>query len=184
MQVSTAIAISPTFGRVTIEEFKKNILPLKDRLYRFALTFLHDEQTAEDVVQDVLIKSWESINSPTDIGNLEAYCITMTRNKSLDVLRKKGRNYVDVTEQIDLELEDLTPAQSMVSMDRQRIVHEAIQQLTDQQREVVILRDIQGHSYKEIADLVGINLNHVKVLLHRGRMSVKAFIEKHYGTIY
>ena len=167
---------------VTIEEFQTNILPLKNRLFRFALTFLRDEHEARDVVQDVMIKMWEGIEDISKIKNIQAFCMTMVRNRSLDMKRKKGRQYVDVAEQIDIETDRPTPSQHVVTNDRVKIVHEAIAQLSEQQQTVIQLRDIEGYKYKEIAEMTGLELNHVKVLLHRGRLAIKNYISSHYGT--
>lgn len=178
--MNSSINIYSTFERVTTQQFKSFILPLKNKLYRFALSFVVNEADAKDVVQDVMIKSWERIEDISKIKNIEAWCMTMTRNKSLDMLRKKGRNHLQIADQVHLSSTELNPFEKTSTLESRSNIQHFIAQLPDNQREVITLRDIEGHSYKEIADILNLELNHVKVLLHRARQSVKKKLEKIY----
>ncbi len=173
--------ISPIFGKVTTEQFKEFILPLKNKLFRFALSFLLNEDDAKDVVQDVMIKSWEEIDDIKTIRNMEAWCITMTRNKSLDRLRKKGRNYLQISDQKHLKSSEPNPLQKISTVESYSAIRGVISGLPDKQQEVIVLRDMEGYTYKEISKLLDIDLNHVKVLLHRARAAVKKKLEPIYG---
>ncbi len=176
------INIYPTFGRVTTEQFNTSILPLKNKLYRFALSFLLNEDDAKDVVQEVMIKSWEKIQDISKIKNIEAWCITMTRNKALDVLRKKGRNHIDITSQVHIESSTASPHEQTSSIESMELIKQTIAALPENQRAVITLRDIEGYSYKEIALILELDLNHIKVLLHRARQQVKKKLEHIYLT--
>lgn len=164
--------IYPTFGKVTTEQFKQFVLPLKNKLYRFALAFLSNEADAKDVVQDVMIKTWRDLDVDK-VQNMEAFCITMTKNKSLDQLRKKGRKTAPIADHHYLESKEADPLQKTSSNESVSIVQRAIASLPDNQRDVILLRDIEGHTYKEIAKLLSLDINNVKVLLHRGRLQLK-----------
>ena len=172
------IGLEISSGIVTPLQFKQNILPLKNKLFRFALTFLPNEAEAKDVVQEVMIKTWESIQELKSIASIEAWCMTLTRNRSLDVLKKKGRNYVQIVDQYNLHSPDADPLKKMEQKDSVGNIRVIISQLPPKQREVITLRDVKGYSYKEIAEMMRIEMGNVKILLHRARSTVKQQIIK------
>ena len=173
--------IYPTFEVVTTTQFKELILPLKNKLYRFALSYLSNEADAKDVVQDVMIKTWQEIKDVNVIRNIDAWCMTLTRNRALDQLRKKGRNYVEIADQVHLTSPEPNPLQHTTELESYQTIHAVISRLPNNQKDVIQLRDIEGHSYKEIAEILQININHVKVLLHRGRAAIKKELNPIYG---
>lgn len=145
-------------------------------MYRFALSFLKMQADAEDVVQDVMIKCWESIKEPGKIDNMEAFSMTLVRNKSLDKLKKKGRRYEQVSEQFDLSSSTTTPFEKTSERDTVFRIKRIISTLPEKQRSVVNLRDIEGFSYEEIGNILDMNLSQVKVNLHRGRKQIRTQI--------
>ena len=174
----------PIFEKVTGEQFKQSILPLKNKLFRFAFSFLLNEADAKDVVQEVMIKSWEEIDDISSINNMEAWCITLTKNRSLDRLRKKGRNYLPIAEQEHLTSPEPNPLQQTSQSESFDAIRTAITELPDRQQEVIRLRDLEGHTYKEIAEAMHIEVNHVKVLLHRARAVIKRKLMNLYKENY
>ena len=70
---------------MSLQTFNETILPIRDKLYRFALRILGNTQEAEDVVQEVFIKVWKKRNEWHTWSNMEAMCMTMTRNLSIDI---------------------------------------------------------------------------------------------------
>lgn len=158
---------------MTSEQFQLLILPHKNKLYRFALSYLAEEADAKDLVQEVMLSAWEKIKDPRSVKNLEAWCMTLIRNKALNVLKKKGRNYLQVTEQFGLSSPDATPLQQTEEKESAGKIRKIIAALPIKQREVITLRDLQGYSYKEIAEILKLEMNHVKVLLFRARKTVK-----------
>ncbi len=169
---------------MTSLEFKQIVLPLKNKLYRFAMSFLKMQADAEDVVQDVMIKCWETIREPNKIENIEAFSMTMVRNKSLDKLKKKGRNYLQVAEQFELASSSASPFEKTVESETISRIQTLIKTLPENQRSVIVLRDVEGFSYEEISEILDMNLSQVKVNLHRGRKQVRTqMIEiNSYGT--
>jgi len=153
-------------------QFQQEILPFKDRLYRFACTFV-GAADAQDVVQDVLLKAWEAFQQPDSIRNPEAWCMALTRNRSLDKLRKSGRHYEVVEEQTQLSSSDADPHRQAAAKETADRIHLMIAGLPEQQRAVIRLRDIEQYSYKEIAALLHLDVNYVKVLLHRARTRIR-----------
>lgn len=172
---------SSTFEFVTTEEFKTHILPLKQKLYRFAYGYLQREEEARDVVQEVMIKSWNNIKEIHTIRNIEAWCMTLTKNKSLDRLRKKGRNYVDIAEQTDLVSREKDPLEKTAQSESNSIIFSAISQLPENQKDVILLRDVEGYSNREIAEMLDLTENNVRILLYRGRQKLRSMLEPIYN---
>ncbi len=176
--METAIHTKYTFDLVTTESFKELILPLKNKLFRFAFSYLKNEDDAKDVVQDVMIRSWEEIDEEKEIRNVEAWCMTLVKNRSLDRLKRKGRNYLQVVDQRNLLSADADPLQRTMELENKQKIQGIIARLPEKQREVIELRDMEQYSYLEIAEILEIELNHVKVLLHRARMQVRKELQE------
>ena len=160
---------------MNLETFKNHVLPVKDKLYRFALRYLKDEEEAQDIVQEVLIKVWNKRDQLSGIKSVEAWCMTITRNMSLDRLKSSQMKYTDsIKEGFDLpNNETTTPYHKAEMSDVMKNVNGLIQSLPDKQKQIIQLRDIEGFSYKEIAKILSIDMNQVKVNLFRARQYVK-----------
>lgn len=160
---------------MTLEAFTSDVLPLKNKLHRFAVRYLGDAAEAQDVVQDVLIKVWNRREELSEIDNLEAWCMTVTRNLSLDRLKSsKRKNTVQMPEGLDVsEGDKKTPFHSAAAGDMMKQIDHLMNTLPDKQRQVMQLRDIEGFSYKEISDILTLDLNQVKVNLFRARKYIR-----------
>ena len=156
-------------------EFREHIWPFKDRLYRLALRVVGDSAEAEDVVQEVLVKIWRQEKDLSVINNIEAWCLRLTRNHAIDKLRGGYRKR-------KADLEDAPPLTTSTTdrPDRQAEwsdtfshIRKLIAQLPEKQRVVIHLRDIEGHSYQEIADSLEITMAQVKTNLFRARKAIR-----------
>ncbi len=160
---------------MSLEVFKTRVLPVKDKLYRFALRLVKSEPEAQDIVQEVLIKVWDKRDQMDQVENLEAWCMRVTRNLSLDKLKSKYSNKTSGLEQ-DLEVsqgEKVTPYRSTEMNDTMRNISKLISSLPEKQKQVIQLRDVEGFSYKEISDIMEIDMSQVKVNLFRARKTVR-----------
>lgn len=158
---------------MTLEEFRDNILPLKNKLFGFALRYVQNRQVAEDIVQDIMLKVWDNKNELKEIKNIESWCMTLTRNRSLDHLKAKSSKTSDLNDNHMSLASDATPDQALERKEIMVKIKEVVDKLPLKQREVVELRDFKGFSYKEIAEIVGTDINLVKVNLHRARKAIK-----------
>lgn len=152
------------------ETFTYHILPLKDKLFRFARRLLRSKQVAEDVVQEVLVKLWQYEG---EIHNVDALSMRMTRNLSLDKLRSKHSRVIDLNSMPENTSAALNPLEKTDLSDQVAQVHSIITSLPELQKSVVQLRDIEGYSYKEIADILDVGMNVVKVNLFRARQKIR-----------
>lgn len=159
---------------MTLEMYTSEVLPLKNKLFRFAARYLGDEMEAQDVVQEVLIKVWHRRDQLDGVENLEAWCMTATRNLSLDKLKStKRKNTVQMPEGLDVKEESQTPYHRTAADDMMSKIERLMETLPDKQRQIMHLRDIEGFSYKEIGDILAVDLNQVKVNLFRARKYIR-----------
>ena len=157
-----------------LEEFKHSVLPVKNKLYRFALRFLGNEDEAKDVVQEVLIKAWDRREDLVQYRSVEAWCMRLTRNISLNKLRSGHYSKTQLLEEkLRLSTEKQTPYQSTESQDILTNIQNFMKALPPLQQQVLQLRDIEGYSYDEISDTLEVTLGQVKVNLYRARQHLK-----------
>lgn len=165
-------------------DFQKDILPLKDRLFRLALRITLNRQEAEDIVQDTLIKIWNARDKWETIDSMEAFALTITRNLSLDSIKRMGNNE-NIQEDSKADHPDYanTPSEHVIQQDKLTIVKKIINGLPEKQRSCMQLRDIEGKSYKDIAQILKITEDQVKVNIFRARQTVKQRFEEIDGFI-
>lgn len=162
-----------------IESFQTRVLPVKNKLYRFAFRLLGSEEEAKDVVQEVFVRVWKGRENMEAIQNWEAWCMRITKNLSLDRIRTwKRRNTQPMESSFDVQEESLTPYESTEINESMQRVGSLIEALPEKQRNIIHLRDVEGYSYQEICDILELDMNQVKVNLFRARNSVREKIIK------
>ena len=156
-----------------LEEFQTQVLPIKDKLYRFSHRIVGDSAEAQDVVQEVFIKMWHKRAEMAQYANVEAWCMRMTKNLSIDKLRSKHRKMVSLDATYNMETSTTTPDKAAEMSDTVNQIHQMMEALPPKQKMVMQLRDIEGMTYQEIADALEINVNQVKVNLFRARKTIR-----------
>ncbi len=157
--------------RMTSEEFKIEVLPLKNKLFRFARRFMGKIEESEDVVQDVFIKLWSDKEKIKEYRSLEAFAMVITKNLCLDKLKAK-KNRVIIQGSHDDATEE-TPYTTTEMTDTMQHVHRLIAALPEQQRMIIHLRDIEGMDFEEIAGVLNMEMNAIRVSLSRARRKVR-----------
>ena len=154
--------------------FRNDVLPLKNQLFRLALRITLNNAESEDIVQDTLIKVWNRRDSWDEIESIEAFSLTICRNLALDHI-KKQENRNDKLDEESTERPDDTsnPYEQMLQKDRIELIHKLVDSLPEKQRSCMQLRDFEGKSYKDIADVLGITEEQVKVNIFRARQAIK-----------
>lgn len=153
-------------------EFISLILPLRDRLFRIAWYIVRSKEEAEDIVQDVMIRIWKMEGEVKLIGNVEAYCYTMTRNLALNRMALKVNRHIGLSDGQDSGVDD-GPLEQMEQEERSRLLLRLMQRLPEPQCDIIQLRDIEGMSYLDIASTLGLSEEQVKVYLFRARKKIK-----------
>ena len=119
--------------------FKTDVLPMKDKLFRLAFRITLNQQDAEDVVQETLIKIWNRHDQWDEIESLEAWAMTIARNMALDVLRKQDNHR---TVSLD-EPTTHTPYEQMMEKQRIAMVRDLMNSLPEKQRTAMQLRALE-----------------------------------------
>ncbi len=163
-----------------IEFFKRDILPLKNKLFRYAKSILNNEELAEDVVQETLLQVWEKRNEIDAIKNIEAWCMTITRNFALGKLRLKSYQNKSLDILNDPIEPDLPPDKMLEKEDIINKIDEFVRLLPLKQKEIFQLRDIEGFSYQEISQITGHPLSDIKIAIYRARKTLKNQLQKIY----
>ena len=160
---------------MSLEAFKIRVVPTKDKLFRFAFKILGDQEEAQDVVQEVFIKVWNKREDMERLDNKEAWCMRVTRNLALDRVKSSKRKLTDSLDQsFEMSMgEKETPYQTTELSDTMNKIGRYIASLPEKQKHIIQLRDVEGYSYKEICDILEIDINQVKVNLFRARKSVR-----------
>jgi RNA polymerase sigma-70 factor (ECF subfamily) len=135
---------------------------------------LGNEDDAKDVIQEVLIRVWNGGEKMDEIQNMEAWCMRITKNLSLDRLRSNQRRGTQsIDESFDIQHTEVTPDVKTELGESMQNVNQLIAALPEKQRQVIHLRDVEGYTYNEICDIMEIDMNQVKVNLFRARNAVR-----------
>lgn len=154
--------------------FRNDILPLKNKLFRLALRITLNEADAEDIVQETLIKVWNQRENWENISSIEAFCMTVCRNLALDSIKKAAKKTGSL-EEIPYESADkaATPLDSIQVKDSLSLIENIVNALPEKQKTALQLRDFEGKSYKEIAQIMMISEDQVKISIFRARQVIK-----------
>lgn len=168
-------------------EFTAQVLPLKDKLFRYAKRLLQNHEEAEDLLQDVMVKLWVNRAELSRKSSVEAFAMTVTKNLCIDRFRSKqyqtSNTGIDAAE-LDMSDHGISPHKRAEQVEAVQFVREAMEQLPVNLRRVVELRDIEGMSYQEIADIMDMNINTLKVNLSRARKRIRDFLKTNYNFDY
>lgn len=157
---------------MTESRFHRDYLPLAQTLYRIAFYMLESEVEAEDAVQEVYAKLWESRDSLDSVASPKAYCIRMLKNLCVDRIRRA--QFLSYQEVLPDKMYAPGPDDTIDAKTRLNKVLEAVKALPERQRNVLVLRIVEGLSYEEIADRTGINYLTCRVLLSQARTKIRS----------
>lgn len=156
---------------MTVNEYNTAVENYADPVYRFVLKNIRDEEKSRDIVQDSFEKLWVN-HVHVSALKVKSYLYTTAYHRLIDVVRKDKR----------LSLTDNYSGSENIHSehysDLSEILNEAINLLPNDQRSVLMLRDYDGYSYKEIAEITSLNESQVKVYIYRARVFLKNYIGK------
>ena len=158
-------------------EFVQLTTPFKDKVFRLAKRLLTSTEEAEDATQEVLVKLWSKNGSLDGFNSVEAFAMTMTKNYCLDQLKSKRAgnlkivhtNFTDREPSLDKKVEDI---------DSLNWVERIINQLPEQQRLLIQMRDIEQYEFSEIAKITEMNETAIRVALSRARKTIRESMTK------
>lgn len=152
----------------------------KERLFTFAFGLTHSKVDAEEIVQDIFLKLWESRTTLSTIIYPQSYIYTMARNRALDLLASTGRNqkliqkvWANITQSEELTEHILQAKES------QQLIYQAVAELTEKKQQIFELSRNDGLSHDEISNLLGISKQTVKNNLSEALKQIKLYLERH-----
>jgi len=167
--------------------FEELVRRYSERAYRAAFRVVRDPQIAEDVLQEALLKAYRSLRSFENRSSFYTWLYRITVNLALDRQRREKRGAMlewndEVARDVEPRGAFAVPADPEVASQRvqlRELVAEGIQGLPDGQREVLLLREVEGLSYEEIAQSMEISKGTVMSRLHYARKKLIAFLREH-----
>jgi RNA polymerase sigma-70 factor (ECF subfamily) len=156
---------------MTVQQYNDCVREFADRLYRFALKNVGDSDLAQDFVQDAFERLWVRVDT-VDYQRVKSYLFRTIVNLQIDRSRRQklqNQHLSGLSDAID---------QPRVAHDVQKLIDEGVAQLTEIQRMVLTLRDYEGYTYQEIAEMTNISVDQVKVYIFRARRFLKQYIGK------
>jgi RNA polymerase sigma-70 factor (ECF subfamily) len=170
-----------------IGAFEDLIEEYQQKVFNIALRMLGNYEDASDIAQEVFIKVFRAIKGFKGKSSFSTWLYRIATNTCLDELRKrKNKKVLYIDEDIKLEdsdlqrqIEDDSPTPDVIAEKKEigAIVNEAIDKLSDEHKAAIILRDIQGFSYLEIAEILNCPEGTVKSRINRGRRTLKELLE-------
>jgi len=164
---------------MTAEEFKDKVIPYSVKLYPLIFRILKNEEETRDALQDLMLKLWNKRTDLKQCSNLSAYIITVAKNDSFDLLKKKRPHVITEKDEfkiLNIEASSIDPEKQ----EKYEYIHKTIEKLPDKYKTVIQYRDIDGFTFEEIKEITGFEITHIRVILSRARLKVKQEIEKIY----
>lgn len=124
-------------------------------------------------MQETLIRVWNKRDEWTQFGSVEAYCLVVAKNLAIDRSERKDARTVELTSEMEQTPEASSPYDRLVDKEQMKLIHRLVSELPEKQRLIMQLRDMEGKSYKEIAVVLHLTEEQVKVNLFRARQKVK-----------
>ena len=156
---------------MTIEDYNEAVNLHADGVFRFVLKNIKDEEKARDIVQDSFEKLWLRMRE-VDVAKVKSYLFSTAYHRTIDIVRKdKRQSYYD-----DHQLQE--DGHNEQYSDIGEVLNMAIRLLPEDQRSVLMLRDYEGYSYREISEITALSEAQVKVYIYRARVFLKNYIGK------
>ncbi len=156
---------------MTVNEYNRSVEQYSDNLYRFVLKNIKDTEKAKDIVQDTFEKVWKNHQDIT-YSKTKSYLFSTAYHTLIDSIRREKykADWDSANESMFFTNESYS--------DLNEILHKALDLLPPDQKNVILLRDYEGYSYQEIAEITGLSESQVKVYIFRGRQFLKKYIGK------
>ncbi|MCO4821727.1 MAG: RNA polymerase sigma factor [Flavobacteriaceae bacterium] len=164
-------------------EFLNIVMPFKDKVFRLAKRLLVSQEEAEDATQEILIKLWKNKTKIQEYKNVEAFSMTMTKNFCLDRLKSKHAQNLKIVHS-NYQDKNVSLQKQIELNDSVSIVERMMEDLPEQQKIIVQLRDIEQYEFSEIAKVLEINETAIRVALSRARKTLREKLTKthNYGV--
>ena len=157
---------------MTQTDFIKLVMPFKDKIFRLAKRLLVSNEEAEDATQEILMKLWKNKQKIADYKNVEAFSMTMTKNFCLDRLKSKQAQNLKIVHS-NYQDNNTSLQKQVEQKDSVDWVSRIIEELPEQQKIILQLRDIEEYDFDEIAKVVDMKPTAIRVALSRARKTIR-----------
>jgi RNA polymerase sigma factor (sigma-70 family) len=168
-----------------MDRFEQTVMPHLDAAYNLARWLTRNPDDAQDVVQEALVRAMKYFGGYRG-GDGRAWLLTIVRNTSFSWLQRRGKGAAELP--ADNELPDRpedqsNPESEMVRGSHRQLVHQAVQALPIEFREAIVLRELEGLSYKEISAVAGVPIGTVMSRLARARRQLQDSLSELRNTL-
>lgn len=171
-----------------LEAFSALVSMHEQKAINFACRMLKDTHEAEDAVQEAFLRAFDKISTFRENSTFSTWFFTILNNICLDILRKRSRGADTISihktdsndDEYELQIEDTSagPYESLEKKAAAELLEKGLQQLSDEHRAVITLRDMNDFEYDQIAKILGISLGTVKSRLSRARLALRKILEE------
>ncbi len=163
------------------KDFIKTFEEAQQKMFFLSRRLLRSQDEAADAVQEVMVKLWEKRDQLEAVKNKEAYAMQMVKNYSLDRLKSKQASHLKIVHS-NYDDDSLNAQEELERHSRVQMVRKMINQLPEQYKMVIQLRDIQRYDYEAIENIMEMKPTAVRVSLSRARKMLRELIEEQYKT--
>ena len=161
-----------------VNAYEELVIRYEKMLYNLAYSKLRNHETAMDISQECFFKAYKALESYRFASSFSTWIYRICNNLIMDYLRKNSRNDILPLDSTEYSIPDTSNDPQKIILERERVVQvrEAIAALPEDYREVILMRDISGFSYAQIADMLDIELSAVKSRISRARTNLKEIL--------
>lgn len=161
-------------------EFAALLQPHLDVMYRMAWRWTRRREDAEDLVQDVVVKLVDRVDEMSRIDKLRPWLIRILYRRFVDTYRRQQRSPVAPADFLPQEetRADTATSDELYRLEWQQVLQLGLDELDDEQRDTILLHDVEGYTAEEVADILDIRIGTVKSRVHRGRAKLREFLER------
>jgi RNA polymerase sigma-70 factor (ECF subfamily) len=165
-----------------LDAFNDLVVLYQDQLFALVVRMVPDRDQASDAVQEAFFSAFRNLRSFRG-GSVKAWLNRICVNAAMDTQRARKRRPVSPYPELEDESwqppagEEADPERTAVNSERTRLLSVALNQVTDDQRTAIVLYDVEGYDYAEIAQMTGVSLGTVKSRIHRGRLALRSILE-------
>jgi len=173
------------------QEFSKLVSVHSDKIYRLALKMLANTQDAEDVMQETFIKAYNNIEGFEGRSKITTWLYRIAMNETLMLIRKRKGLITNIDAGIEMDDGDIVPKQivdwcclpekELMTSETRQIINQAIDTLSDANRAAFLLRDVEGLSTREAAEVLEISESALKVRLMRARLALREELTQYFS---
>lgn len=160
------------------KDFRHIIFSLPERIYPMVVRMLGNETDAKDAIQEIMIKLWNKRSKLAKHPNQSGFVFLTARNHCLDILKRKKLRLIDVRNNQNLATNGHAAYefQELVS-----IIEQILNKRPQEHKEILLMKDLDGMEYHEIAEITNINIKHLRVIVSRTRKFVKEELRKNFN---